>query len=443
MIFLLVTCLLVSSVFPAPPLEQLTEEVDEQMTTVSPATDKDSTEDTTVRQTIGPIRLTGKERKALIAHLGSIDLATHKNVVLTERQQLALTQELEYQSLGFPPFSDPTPWERLTREEQQTFNSKYRALPEDIKEFSRVQFLTVPDDIKEHAFRMFLNLDIDTLTEVIGRELQKEEEQTNEIKDEVLEDLETETKEEVILTTKEKAQNDEAQVTAEDNEKLEKTKDEKTIEKDQKVIAVHKQEQTEQKKVEEEQGEAYEDKTNDILTEAVNQIKSDKQKEKNIKLKNEKSPVNASNELIFNESQLQSKEFNPKDQEAKDYLNEDETISEDTSFEYYEDEEIRIPFLPRRKIKTNEIEKIIPSSSLDEVKDEEIRTPFVPTRQRARGKYRNNIKYEARRKFVEQRKQIEVEQPRGPLNNNPGRRTRLPQSRRINLIDPRRQRQRY
>jgi len=431
MIFLLVTCLLVASVFPAPPLEQLTEEVEEN-TTPSPATDKDTSEDTTARQTIGPVRLTGKERKALIAHLGNIDLGAHKNVVLTQRQQLALTQELEYQSLGFPPFSDPTPWERLTREEQQTFNTKYRALPEDIQEFSRIQFLTVPNDIKEHAFRMFLNLDIDTLTEVIGRELKKEEEQTNETKEEILGDLETETVEEV---------------TNEENEEVQTTKEELNIYNDQNVVEKHntekKDEVTEQKKVEEAQREEIEVKTNIKQTEDLNNKENDEQKKEDLISFQKESPINEGNELINNESPPQAKEINQKDQETEDYDNEEETISKDSTYEYYEDEEGKIPFLPRRKIKTNDVDKFISTPSFDEIEDEQIKAPFVPTRQRGRSKQRNNIKYEARRKFVEQRKQIAVEQPRGPLNNNLGRRTRLPQSRRINLIDPRRQRQRY
>merc|ERR1719483_1523967 len=89
---------------------------------------------------------------------------------------MALTQEVEYRELGLQPFSDPTPWQRLTKGEQQTFNNVYLALPADIQEFARVQFHTVPEEIKEHAFRMFLNLDIETLTFVIGKELQYEQE---------------------------------------------------------------------------------------------------------------------------------------------------------------------------------------------------------------------------------------------------------------------------
>merc|ERR1712142_505766 len=47
-----------------------------------------------------PPRLSGKEREALIAHLGNIDLTQTDKLVLTPRQRLAIAQELEYQQLG-------------------------------------------------------------------------------------------------------------------------------------------------------------------------------------------------------------------------------------------------------------------------------------------------------------------------------------------------------
>ena len=42
-------------------------------------------------------------------------------------------QELSYQKLGLPAWSDPTPWQRLSREQQIEFNRKYLALPPDLQ----------------------------------------------------------------------------------------------------------------------------------------------------------------------------------------------------------------------------------------------------------------------------------------------------------------------
>jgi len=115
--------------------------------------------------------LSGKERYALIGHLGQVDLRKVDKLILTPRQQLAIAQELELQELGLPSYHDPTPWERLTEKEKLTFNEKYRSLSNDLQEFARKQFLSSPDDILIHAFRMFVNLDSDTLSRVLTREV--------------------------------------------------------------------------------------------------------------------------------------------------------------------------------------------------------------------------------------------------------------------------------
>jgi len=127
--------------------------------------------------TTTPPHLSGKEREALISHLGQVDLSTTDKLILTPKQQLAITQELEYRKLGLQPFQDPSPWQRLTKEEQMTFNKKYLALPSEVQEFARVQFTSIPEDIQEHAFNMFLTLDMETLVAVISRELEKEREE--------------------------------------------------------------------------------------------------------------------------------------------------------------------------------------------------------------------------------------------------------------------------
>ena len=49
--------------------------------------------------------LNSKERQALIGHLQ--DVRSDK-IVLTDRQKLALRQEMEFQEQGFPPFSPRT-----------------------------------------------------------------------------------------------------------------------------------------------------------------------------------------------------------------------------------------------------------------------------------------------------------------------------------------------
>merc|ERR1712158_111569 len=51
-----------------------------------------------------PPRLSGKAREALIAHLGNIDLRNTDKLVLTPRQRQAIAEELEYQQLGLQMF---------------------------------------------------------------------------------------------------------------------------------------------------------------------------------------------------------------------------------------------------------------------------------------------------------------------------------------------------
>merc|ERR1712200_15461 len=89
---------------------------------------------------------------------------------------LAVEQELEVRRLGLQPFSDPSPWERLSRDQQKLFNTKYRALKPELQEFSSRMFNSAPDRILEHAFAMFINYDIDLLSQVIARELEEERE---------------------------------------------------------------------------------------------------------------------------------------------------------------------------------------------------------------------------------------------------------------------------
>jgi len=131
-------------------------------------------------------RLSGKERKALISHLSDVDLESVEKLVLSPRQKLALTQELEYKRLGLPAFSDPTPWQRLSREEQEEFNKKYLGLRPELQEYSRVQFTSLPEERQEHAYRMFLHLDINTLAQVISRELERQQEAKNLFENEAL-----------------------------------------------------------------------------------------------------------------------------------------------------------------------------------------------------------------------------------------------------------------
>jgi len=93
-------------------------------------------------------------------------------------------------------------------------------------------------------------------------------------------------------------------------------------------------------------------------------------------------------------------------------------------------------------------------ANLPDFSFEELELPFLPRRQEVKGK--TNIQYQARRQFVEKRKQLLTEQPRGPLRSNVrrrqplakqsrgslrsnvDRRSRLPQ-RRIGWINPRQQ----
>merc|ERR1711970_415769 len=146
----------------------------EVLTTVAPVTTTTEVTTTTTAappptttQPPPPPRLSGKEREALIAHLGNIDLTNTDKLVLTPRQRLAIAQELEIQQLGLQPFTDPTPWQRLSRQQQAAFNEKYLQLRPDIQEYSKSQFPSLSPERQEHAFNMFLSLDINTLSEVI------------------------------------------------------------------------------------------------------------------------------------------------------------------------------------------------------------------------------------------------------------------------------------
>merc|ERR1712106_265848 len=120
--------------------------------------------------------LSARERKALISHLSEYDIKNIDPLILTPRQRLAILQELEHQKLGLPPFTDPTPWQRLSREQQVEFNKKYLSLRKDLQEFSRNQFLSLPEDRQAHAYQAFLSVDIQTLAQVIQRELEREQE---------------------------------------------------------------------------------------------------------------------------------------------------------------------------------------------------------------------------------------------------------------------------
>merc|ERR1712106_1140418 len=118
--------------------------------------------------------LSGKERKALISHLSKDNLGNVDQLVLTPRQKVAILQELEHQKLGLTPFTDPTPWQRLTREQQLEFNKKYLGLSLELQEYSRNQFLSLPDDRQAHAYAVFLSADLQTLSHAIEQELIRE-----------------------------------------------------------------------------------------------------------------------------------------------------------------------------------------------------------------------------------------------------------------------------
>merc|ERR1712112_417339 len=175
--------LLVASVFLStlgaapPPLEKLQEDTtskpqedieDDLITTVAP--DTITKAPAPLPEPSVPEPLSGKERFSLIGHLGEVDLKKVDKLILTPRQQIALTQELELLKLGLPSFHDPTPWERLTEKEQLNFNEKYLALSPELQEFAKNQFVSASDDILMHAFRMFNKLDLELLTKVLQRE---------------------------------------------------------------------------------------------------------------------------------------------------------------------------------------------------------------------------------------------------------------------------------
>merc|ERR1712106_469514 len=118
--------------------------------------------------------LSGKERKALISHLSKDNLGNVDQLVLTSLQKVAILQVLEHQKLGLTPFTDPSPWQRLTREQQLEFNTKYLGLSLELQEYSRNQFLSLPDDRQAHAYAVFLSADLQTLSHAIEQELIRE-----------------------------------------------------------------------------------------------------------------------------------------------------------------------------------------------------------------------------------------------------------------------------
>merc|ERR1712168_1282239 len=158
-----------------------TEAVETEIDDLHDETTEAKKESTTVRiKTVNPPQqttpqLSAAERRALISHLSEYDLSAVDRLVLTPRQRVAILQELEHQSLGLAPFTDPTPWQRLSREQQKEFNRKYLALRSDLQEYSRKQFLSLPDDRQEHAFQAFLSVDLQTLSDTIERELLRDQ----------------------------------------------------------------------------------------------------------------------------------------------------------------------------------------------------------------------------------------------------------------------------
>jgi len=130
----------------------------------------------TTPQTRSPY-ISGNERETLLSYLGNVDLNEVDKLILTPRQQQAITQELEHQKLGLTPFSDPSPWQRLTKDQQMEFNRKYLALRQDLQEYSRNKFLSLSEEMQEHAYNAFISLDINTLAEVITNEVKREQEE--------------------------------------------------------------------------------------------------------------------------------------------------------------------------------------------------------------------------------------------------------------------------
>ena len=122
------------------------------------------------------IYIPGAERRILIAYLGNIDLSQDdidiESLKATPREKLAIAQELELQRKGLAPFTDPTPWQRLSKDQQQEFNRKYLALPHELRMFSRDQFLTLSDKMQAKAYTAFLTLDSGSLRNVLEQEME-------------------------------------------------------------------------------------------------------------------------------------------------------------------------------------------------------------------------------------------------------------------------------
>ena len=74
------------------------------------------------------------------------------------------------------PSTDPTAWQLLPRAEKTAFYEKFLSLPHILQEYAKTQFTNMPDDCQAHAYQIFLTLDLDTLSQVIDSELQRERE---------------------------------------------------------------------------------------------------------------------------------------------------------------------------------------------------------------------------------------------------------------------------
>ena len=114
-----------------------------------------------------------------------VEKTTENQIIVTTTTSSPVTETVQATTAAavqanIQPDATASPWERLTRVQQEEFNRKYLELRPELQEFSRQQFLSLAEDGRTHAYAAFLSLDSDTLAAVLQRELETVQQQQQE-----------------------------------------------------------------------------------------------------------------------------------------------------------------------------------------------------------------------------------------------------------------------
>jgi len=108
-----------------------------------------------------------------------VEKTTENQIIVTTTTSSPVTETVQATTAAaveanIQPDATASPWERLTRVQQEEFNRKYLALRPELQEYSRNQFLSLPPERQEHAYAAFLSADLETLSRAIDREFRRE-----------------------------------------------------------------------------------------------------------------------------------------------------------------------------------------------------------------------------------------------------------------------------